>query len=264
MASRSIARAERLNFRAATRIAAMAAALVPCLPLHAMWRVAGRKSPWPSIYLGLAGRAAGLRVRVTGQPLRQSVLLTPNHISWLDILALGGAGRSAFVSKAEVRSWGVIGWLAGLNNTVYVEREDRRAVQGQASALSSALRHGKPVALFPEGTTGNGFAMLPFRASLFAAVSPPPEGVRVQPVALDYGAIAPEIAWTDSESAGANAVRILNRKGSIALIIHFLDPLEHENLGDRKRIAAESHARVHAKLNASFTPNAASHIALGK
>lgn len=249
MASRSIARAERLSPRAAMRIAAIAAALIPLLPLHAFWRVFGSRSPWPSVFLGWAGWVVGLRVRIIGTPQRRSVLFAANHLSWLDIFALGGAGRSAFVSKAEVKSWRIIGWLADLNHTVYVQREDRRAVRGQASALSSALDRGKPVTLFAEGTTGNGLGLLPFRASLFAAVSPPPPGIGVQPVALDYGALATEIAWTDAETAGANALRIFNRKGSIALTIHFLDALPPEILVDRKRIAAESQAAITARLD---------------
>lgn len=249
MASRSIARAERIGPRGAIRIAGLFGALFLCFPLHALWRLVRARSPWPPIFLGLAARVMGVRVRVTGHPLRHHVLLAANHVSWLDILALGGTGRSAFVSKAEVRGWGIIGWLADLNNTVYVEREDRRAVKGQADALRTALERGKPVTLFPEGTTGDGTALRPFRASLFAAVAPPPKGIRVQPVALDYGPAAPEIAWSDPETAAQNARRLLNRPGHILLGIHFCKPLSDDVLADRKAIAQTAQAEIAEALN---------------
>lgn len=251
MASRSIAKPERLTPRAIARIAGIAGALAVCVPPHALWRLARARSPWPSLFLGMSARAAGVHVVTIGQPMRHRTLFASNHISWLDILALGGVGRAAFVSKAEVRRWGIIGWLAGLNDTVYVEREHRRAVKGQAGALRAALVNGKPVALFPEGTTGDGIALLPFRASLFAAVSPPPQGVRVQPVALDYGDAAADIAWTDAEPAGVNAIRLLNRKGRIPLTIHFLDPLPEDILADRKAVALLAQARIASRLDAA-------------
>ncbi|RJF91475.1 lysophospholipid acyltransferase family protein [Sphingomonas cavernae] len=237
--------------RAALRIAGMVGALLLCIIPHGLWRLVRVRSPWPPLFLGLCASAAGVRVSVSGKPIRHNVLLAANHLSWLDILALGGAARTAFVAKAEVGRWGIIGWLAGLNHTVYVERDDRRAVKGQANALRDALLRRKPVTLFPEGTTGDGIALLPFRASLFAAVAPPPEGVRVQPVALDYGDAADEIAWTDAEPAGANALRILKRKGTIPLTIHFLEPLPQDVLADRKAIALMAQSQIASQLDSA-------------
>src|SRR3546814_12002936 len=106
-------------------------------------------------------------------------------------MAVAGATGAAFVSKGEVARWPVIGWLASLNNTIFVARTDRRAVQGQADALRKALATGQPVALFPEGPPAGGHEVLPFRASLLASVMPPLPGLMVPPIALDYGA-APE------------------------------------------------------------------------
>ncbi len=89
----------------------------------------------------------------TGTRLRRNVLFVSNHVSWLDILALGGAARSAFVSKAEVGTTPLVGWLADQNHTVYVQREARREIHNQANDLRNALARGRPVTLFPEGTT---------------------------------------------------------------------------------------------------------------
>ncbi|MGZ8285787.1 MAG: lysophospholipid acyltransferase family protein [Allosphingosinicella sp.] len=218
------------------RILAMVAALLVCLPFHYLWRLAGRRSPWPRRFLGWVARAAGMRVRVVGAPLERDVLFLANHLSWLDILVLAGASGTAFVAKAEVAATPVVGWLAGLNNTVFVARTERSAVRGQADALRSALAGGQPVALFPEGTTDGGPEILPFRASLLAALFPPLPGVKVQPVALDYGAAAHDLAWIGDEAGLANVKRVLSRPGTVSVSLHFLAPVDPAE-GDRKALA---------------------------
>ncbi|MFN3389541.1 MAG: lysophospholipid acyltransferase family protein, partial [Allosphingosinicella sp.] len=230
--------------RLVPRVLAMAGLLLLCLPLHYAWRMAGRRSPWPRRFLGGVGRAAGLRVRVEGRPLPSHVLFVGNHLSWLDIMALAGASGTAFVSKDDVARWPVAGWLARLNNTIFVARTERRAVKGQADALRAALAAGQPVALFPEGTTEGGHDVLPFRASLLAALFPPIPGVKVQPVALDYGEAAHDIAWVGKEGAAANAKRILARPGTIPLTVRFLAPVDPQAAGDRKALAESCRAEI--------------------
>ncbi|WP_114953873.1 lysophospholipid acyltransferase family protein [Sphingosinicella terrae] len=222
----------------------MAAGLGACVALHFLWKAAGFRSPWPRRFLGFAGRRAGLRVRIEGEPLAGHVLFVSNHVTWLDILALGGATGTAFVSRDDVEHWPLVGWIAGLNDTIYVARHARREVHGQADRLRQALASGRAVSLFPEGTTEGGHAVLPFRPSLFASLYPPLPGVRVQPVAIDYGAAAEEIAWVGAEPAGANAGRILSRAGTIPVVLRFLPPVDPEAAGERKALAAAARAEI--------------------
>ena len=91
--------------------------------------------------------------------------------------------------------WPVIGWMASLNNSVYVQRDSRATVETQRNAIQAALSTRQAIALFPEGTTGPGTHLLPFRSALVASVAPPPEGIAIQPVAIDYAALAPFVAW---------------------------------------------------------------------
>jgi 1-acyl-sn-glycerol-3-phosphate acyltransferase len=237
--------------RLVPRVAAIVAGFIACVPLHYAWRLFGRPSPWPRRFLFWVGRSAGLRARVVGQPLQSHVLFVANHLSWLDIMLVAGATGTAFVSKAEVGDWPVIGWLARLNKTVFVARSERHAVRGQADALRIALASGLAVALFPEGTTDGGPDILPFRASLLSALFPPLPGVRVQPVAIDYGPAAHDIAWVGEETAGANLKRILSRKGSIPVTIQFLEPIDPAEVGDRKALATAARAEIHAALDPS-------------
>jgi lyso-ornithine lipid O-acyltransferase len=247
MASPSIANATdrlRITPQAVLRLLAMAGVLLFLIVPHLLYRAVGRPSPMVMAFLNAIGWLAGLRVRTTGKRLRRNVLFAANHVSWLDILALGGAARSAFVSKAEVESVPLVGWLADQNNTIYVERSAKREVHAQAHTLHGELKRGHPVTLFPEGTTGPGEGMLPFRASLFQAVAPPPPGVRIQPVLLDYGVDAPRVAWTGTESGLANFWRILSRWRGIGLTIHYLDPLPFDTAHDRKAVAEACRAAI--------------------
>lgn len=228
----------------------MVAALTVCLPLHYLWRLLRRPSPWPRRFLGLVARAAGMRVRIAGAPLRRDVLFLANHLSWLDILVLAGASGTAFVAKAEVATTPVVGWLAGLNNTVFVARSERSGVRGQADALRSALASGQPVALFPEGTTDGGPEILPFRASLLAALFPPLPGVKVQPVALDYGAATHDLAWVGDESGLVNVRKVLARPGTTPVTVQFLAPVDPAD-GDRKALAAAARAEIVEALGPS-------------
>lgn len=248
MASRSIARADRVHPRAWLRIAAILVALAFAIGPHLIWRLVDRRSPISGLFLKAVGWIAGADVTIMGTPIRHKALYIANHISWLDIMALAGSTRCAFVAKADMKPWPLIGWLTTSNNTVYVAREARHTAHHQANALQEALLSGQPVTLFPEGTTGDGSALLSFRSSLIAAVTPAPDAISIQPVALDYGRIVGEIAWVGDESFGANALRVLSRPGRFPVRVHFLAPLSHADFADRKAIAAHSRAEIAAAL----------------
>ena len=189
-----------------------------------------------------------MRPVIEGQPLRRNVLFLANHLSWLDIMLVAGATGSAFVSKDDVARWPFIGWLAGLNQTIFIARTQRGAVRNQADALRTALATGRPVALFPEGTTEGGAEILPFRPSLLASLFPPLPRLQVQPVAIDYGGAAGELAWVGQESAGANARRVLSRDRPVDVTLSFLDPLRPQEYPDRKALAEAARQAILAKL----------------
>jgi lyso-ornithine lipid O-acyltransferase len=229
-------------------MALMAGALLVLLPLHLLVRRFTRFSPFSRLFLRFCAWASGVDIRIEGPRLLRSVLYIANHVSWLDILILSGRTGCAFVAKADMAPWPVIGWLATLNNSVYVQRENRLDVGAQRDAIQAALQTRQAIALFPEGTTGSGDVLLPFRSSLVASVTPPPEGIAIQPVAIDYGALAPDIAWVGEETFGANALRVLARPGRFVVTLRFLEPLDHADFNDRKAIAAHSRSEIAAAL----------------
>lgn len=259
MASHSTARAEaaagnpppltlagRLRFT--VRVALMLLATVVAVPLHYLWRLFRLPSPWPRLYLGACARIAGVRVRRVGMPLKRNVFYISNHLSWLDILAMAGASGTAFIAKAEIEKAPVVGWLASLNRTVYVSREDRMGVHAQIERLRDALADNWAITVFPEGTTTDGKSLLKFKTPMLRVLEPPPEGVMVQPVMLDYHDAGEDISWIGVESGKDNAIRILARRGSFPLTIHFLDPFSPADHAGRKAIAAESRRRIEEAL----------------
>ena len=232
---------------AAARATALAAWLAYCLVPHLIALTVRGRSRWPRRFLGGVARICGADVRTSDDPVAPHTLLLSNHVSWLDIFVLAGATGCAFVSKAEMADNRIVKWFADQNATLYVRRSDRRAVGDQASEVAAALRdRDQPLAIFPEGTIGTGGQLLPFRPPLLSAVAPAPSNVTVRPVALDYGAVFPELSWGPGEHGIANAVRLLGRRGRIPVTVRLLDPLAPT--ADRKALARQAHDSVAAAL----------------
>ena len=227
---------ERL--RIGSRLAAFALALAIALPAHFLSRLFTRDRPVPPVFLAVCARIVGARVRTHGEPLRRDVFFIANHVSWIDILALAGASGTAFVAMAELAETPLVGFLCRLNRTVFVSREDRLGVAGQIDAVREALGDDWRIAVFPEGTTSA--ELLPFKTSILSVLDPPPPRVRVQPVVIDYGADTAELAWVGDEPGLENVKRILARRGTFALDLHFLDPFDPAEAGGRKAIGARA------------------------
>jgi len=242
--------------RFSLRMMLLFGALFIMAPLYYVWRFLRLSNPWPRTFLKTAAFACGARVKVTGTPIKRDVFFISNHISWVDIAILGGHSGTAFVSKQEIANWPIIGWLCRLNNTVFVSRGDRMGIAEQINQLRDALEETWAITIFPEGTTTDGSTMLPFKAPLLKVLEPPPPGIMVQPIFLDYGENAYEVSWVGDESAPDNAWRLLTRPGGFEVKVNFLEPFDPAEFGGRKAIAAEARARIAAPLSASLSGKA--------
>ena len=222
-----------------------------CLPLHLGSKAFGR-SPWPPRFLAGVAWIIGVRLRSEGDRVRPHSLLVANHLSWLDIVVLAAATRCTFVSKDDL-GHGFIHWLADQNSTVYVKRAHKKGAKDQAFAIARALEDDKPVALFPEGTTGPGDELLPFRSTLLEAATFASKDVEVRPVAIDYGAAATEVGWFN-EPGMDNVRRVLGRKGTLPVTVYLLPPLDRA--ADRKQMTEQARSAIAACLTASSSDSA--------
>jgi len=208
-----------------------------------------RRSGWPGRFLAGVAWIFGARVRVKGAEVRPHTLLIANHLSWFDIVVIGGATGCTFVAKDEL-GHPFIHWLADQNRTIYVKRTHRKGSKDQALAIAAALEGCQPVALFAEGTTGPGTHLLPFRSALLEAASYAAKDVAIRPVAIDYGDAATEVSWFD-QPAMENVFTLLNRRGTLLVTLHLLEPLNRS--GDRKQISSDAREAIGATLGLTLS-----------
>ncbi len=234
--------------RIASKVSAMVLLLLACLPLYYVCRLITRRNPIPRFFLAGIVWIAGIDVRVTGHRVESGEFLLVNHVSWIDIPAIAAASGAAFVAHDGLAAVPLIRWLCAMNDTVFVARHDRASIGRQIEQVREAIRDTGALAIFPEGTTSDGTGLLPFKSSLLSALDPVPPGVAIQPVLLDYGAQAAEVAWVGEENGLDNFKRILARARATVLTVHFLAPLAGEALANRKTIAAAAHEAILREL----------------
>ena len=165
-------------------------------------------------------RIIGVRLRVSGTPRSGATLLLANHVSWLDIAALHAAVPHArFVSKADVLRWPLLGWLIRGAGTLFIERERKRDALRVVHAVAEALRAGQTVAVFPEGTTGEGPALLPFHANLLQAAIA--TATPIQPAVLRFAdpahRFSPAVSYVGDTSLLQSLWRVATARG---LVVH--------------------------------------------
>ena len=181
-------------------------------------------------------RIWGIGLEVRGQPvLTGPALMVCNHISWLDILVIHATRHCRFVSKSELREWPLIGTLATGAGTLYIERESRKDALRMVKEMARALMAGDVLAVFPEGTTGDGFDMLPFHANLIQSAID--ADAPVQPLALQFvdsktNEISMAARFVGDDTLVGSIWRTLNAEG-LKAVVNFGE-LEMANGQDRR------------------------------
>jgi 1-acyl-sn-glycerol-3-phosphate acyltransferase len=150
----------------------------------AAWSRGGLDERFTRGWCRVACAILSLRVRRIGTPMPGPALYAANHVSWLEIIALGSVTPLAFVAKDDVERWPLIGTLAAAAGTLFLRRGSARAAARVVACATLRLAEGRSVAVFPEGTSTTGETVLAFKASLFEA--PSRLGCDVQPVSVSY------------------------------------------------------------------------------
>jgi 1-acyl-sn-glycerol-3-phosphate acyltransferase len=194
-------------------------------------------------------RILGMRLAVAGALPRGACLLVSNHLSYLDVVVLGGLVPCAFVAKREVAGWPVLGFLARVAGTLFVERERKRSLSDLNQRLRARLARGETLVLFPEGTSTSGALVLPFRPALLA---PAVElGAPVAYAALRY-ATPPDappaseaVCWWGGMTFVPHVLGLLRLCWIEARVDFGAEPIAAH---DRKELAARLHRAVEARL----------------
>ncbi len=249
-------------------VLALSIFVLATIPLT-LWQIVAMRSSRldkhivPRLWHKLILTLLGMRIHVRGAPVRhRPLLIASNHVSWTDIMVLGSLVDVKFIAKAEVADWPLMGYLARLQRTVFVERTRRRKSGEQAGEIASHLVNGEPLVLFPEGTTSDGTLPLPFKSTLFAAADMALEGIAsdcvlIQPVAIAYTRLfglplgrrhRSYVSWIGHQDLVPHLVSLL-RQGGTTLEVHFGEPVEFRSGGNRKETARLVETRVRTMLS---------------
>jgi 1-acyl-sn-glycerol-3-phosphate acyltransferase len=237
--------------RAGAILAIFLLVTVILMPLQALGVMFGLRfaSTLPNAYHRFVAWLFGIHVHVIGEPVRgRGVLLLANHTSWLDIVIFSAVMPLSFVAKSEVADWPFFGHLAKLQRTIFVSRT-KRSETGQARDLiRERLVKGEALVLFPEGTSSDGNAVLPFKSALLGAVGGT-DSVTVQPVSTAYTGIhgipmgrenRPLFAWYGDMELVPHLWEAL-KAGPLDVVVEFHPPLV---AADRKELAKQAEKLV--------------------
>lgn len=219
-------------------------------------------------------RLLRLRVRVIGAPVTgQPVIFVANHMSWVDIAAIGSSIPAHFVAKREVRDWPLIGLTAELTGTVFVDRSRRRQTANVNAEIAKRLARGNPVVLFAEGTSSDGNRVLPFRSALVGAAGDLPASgpahreVMLQPLSISYTHVnglpmgrqhRPLVAWY-GDTDFLPHLRDYVRQGAVDAVITFGEPVSFSGT-DRKTAAKSIESTVRRLTSASLRGRSAQEL----
>lgn len=252
-------------------VAALACVVVSTLVLVPLQLVAMKTrlfSEWRILRLWhrVNVRALGFRIHQKGEMTdKRPLVVASNHISWADISVIGSRCDVSFVAKADMAAWPVLGWLARLQHTIFIERERRRTSGKQASEIARRLAGGEAIVLFAEGTTGDGNLILPFKSTLFgAATMAISEGavdkVYIQPLTIAYTRVQgmpmgrqhrPLAAWIGDTELAPHAATLLS-DGAVDVELHFGDAIEFSAGDSRKEATRRAEDSVRAMLQAAL------------
>ncbi len=182
--------------------------MLSLLPAQYLALRMGWRASWaiPQLYHRGNCRIMGLRILCRGQAADSGpIVYVSNHSSYFDIVVLASLLRASFVAKQEVATWPVLGLLAKLNRTVFVERRATRS-QHHRNQMLERLDAGESLILFPEGTSNDGNRVLRFNSTFFSIAEAEAAGAvpRVQPVSIAYTELnglpmglrrRPQFAW---------------------------------------------------------------------
>ena len=202
----------------------------------------------PQVYF--RGNAWLLRLEIVrlGQvSTARPTLFVANHVSWIDIVAFNAAVKASFIAKYEVAGYPLLGWLARLQRTVFIERKRRRTAK-HSDEMTARLQAGDSLILFPEGTSSDGMRLLEFKSAFFVLAERPigASPLTVQPISIAYRRLAhlpigrrwmPVVAWIGDEDLLSHLWHYLGHTPA-EVVLQFHPPVTIQDFASRKELAA--------------------------
>jgi 1-acyl-sn-glycerol-3-phosphate acyltransferase len=137
--------------------------------------------------------------------MEKGIIIISNHCSFLDIFVLSSVFGSVFLSKAEVKYYPIIGQIAYLMGSVFLNRDSAKERMRLIKIIANTCAD-RILVVFPQGTTSRIDEQLPFRRGIFKVIDLNP-GISILPVTLHYREDA-DIAWHQPQSMRENLMRV--------------------------------------------------------
>lgn len=186
------------------------------------------------LYANALLKTLGIRCHIHGNLPKTSSLLVSNHVSWLDPFLCAQLGKVSFVTSTDTLRDPLLGSITRFAGCQFVSRK-ALDVQRELEAMKRSHSAGIHLAIYPEGTSGNGVNLLPFRSSFFEVAMQ--RNMPVQPIALRWNK---EVAhYYGDMSFGPHLAQIVASQG-LEATIEFLPLLYPQDFADRKGICAAS------------------------
>jgi lyso-ornithine lipid O-acyltransferase len=188
------------------------------------------------------GRIFQLEIQSNGS-IPAHGLLVCNHVSYVDILVLVSLAPAMFVAKREVKSWPIMGMLAQLGGTLFIDRQRRTHVGEINDDIQAALDDGALVIVFPEGTSSDGRGVLPFKSSLLEPATQQKHPLTVGRVryTLPNGGDDEAVPYWGDAVFFTHLLKLLSRD-KVCTKVRFAPVTGHSS--DRKELAQQLHAAV--------------------
>ncbi len=242
------------------RITAVVLASLPIVAVQYVMVRVSKRHWWhfAGLWHRAMARIVGMEVRITGVARNTGpTLFAANHISWIDILILGGnIPNASFIAKSEVAGWGLLGSLSSLHKTEFVDRSRRTDSARQRDVLAERVKEGHSLILFPEGTNTSGVRLAPFKSALFSvaesAGANSDKPLNVQPITLAYTEVngmplvrsqKPWVAWLGDVELFAHLRQSLAR-AKIVVTVEFHEPITLQEAGSRKNLSRYCEVKI--------------------
>jgi 1-acyl-sn-glycerol-3-phosphate acyltransferase len=228
---------------------ALAGAFIFVAPIQAVLRRMNRQASGviQRTFCRLICSIIGVKVAASGVPRdTEPKLIAANHVSWTDIIALASVYPLVFLAKEEVAHWPLLGALARLQGTIFVNRGDRQQISSVNAALADVLRDGETLVVFPEGTSTQGVMEPKFNSAHFRAAQLAERAILPAAILYTDKAGQADVGWYGDMTFIPHLWRLL-RQDCLICHIAFGDPIDVREK-DRKALASEAQEQVRQLL----------------
>ena len=146
-------------------------------------------------------------------------------------MVLGNLTPVHFLSKHEVKTMPVLGWLATRAGTLYIKRGNKISASDSSSEITAVLKQQHNSLIFAEGTTTDGNIKKFHSRMMQSAID---AQAMVQPIAIFYPSLNPETQkielnpdtlFINDTSIGESA-NLIFRSSGINTEVHYLEPID--------------------------------------